>query len=303
MPLVRRKKVVGPTEEERAIEAMGGEYEAVSPIGLEAEVRQLGVRALRLVNASLLSSVAGLDQIEFLTVGFGLADPELITSFPSLRSLHVGDGWQGTLDFRRLPNLEWLSISDARYAAGLDESLAGHDKLRDLSVVFYGSTDLRSIGGLPALESLWLKQPRVRTLTGIEGAPRLIRLSLNYCASLNSLAGIETCVGLEYLALGDCRQITDIRPAAGLPRLRFLNVLGLTRLDSIRPLAGHPSLELLFLAQKISDGTAALGEIPHLKAVWGPPRNLTNLPTGVARFAEMPLGDPFVRDMRSLQAG
>jgi hypothetical protein len=76
MPLVRRR-VVARTEEERTIEAVGGEYEAVSPIGLEAEVRKLGVRALGLVNSSLLSSVAGLEQIEFLSAGFGRADPAL----------------------------------------------------------------------------------------------------------------------------------------------------------------------------------------------------------------------------------
>jgi hypothetical protein len=33
-----RRQVVAQTEEQRAIEAVGGEYEAVSPIGLEAEV-------------------------------------------------------------------------------------------------------------------------------------------------------------------------------------------------------------------------------------------------------------------------
>ena len=300
MPLVRRK-VVAPTEEERAIEAMGGEYDAVSPVGLEAEVRQLGVRALRL-NASLLSSVAGLEQIEFLTTGFGRADPALITSFPHLRGLQVGDGWLGTLDFGRLPNLEWLSVGDTRYAAGLDELLAGHDKLRNLSVVFYGRPDLRSIGHLPALERLSLKQPRIQTLAGIEGAPRLTRLSLEHCAYLNSLSGIEACDNLEYLAVGPCRQITDVGPVAGLSKLRFLDLLEMTLVDSLKPFAGHPALELVFLPQKALDGLSVLSEMPNLKAVWGPPRLVAEVPAGIARYLNLARGDPLVRAMERLRA-
>jgi hypothetical protein len=245
--LVRRQVVV-QTEEERAIESVGGLYEAVSPITLRAEVQELGVRALGLVNGSLLTVAAGLDQIEFLWTGFGLADPALIESFPRLRGLHV-NGWAGKLDFGQLPNLEWLAIGDAHHAAGLDGLLAQHARLRHLSVLFYGAPDLRAVGSLPALERLRFKQCKIRTLAGIAGAPRLVGITLERCASLNSLGGLEGCQALEYVRVQLCPRLRDLSPLAAIARLRMLDVESTSNVESLRPFARHPGLEILYFSK------------------------------------------------------
>ncbi len=295
MHLVRRQ-IVAQTEEERTIEAMGGEYEAVSPFGLAAEVRELGVRALGVVNASLLSSVAGLDQIEFLKVGFGLADPELITSFPSLRSLHV-NGWAGELDFRGLPNLEWLSIGDAHFAAGLDGLLAHHPRLRYLSALFYTASDLRAVGDLPALERLRLKQCKVRTLVGIEGAPRLAGLKVERCASLNSLAGLERCQNLEYLRIELCPRLRDLTPLAVIDRLRMVDVESTSHIESLKPLAGHPALEVLYFSKIADQDVDPLGSMPMLKIIRAKGGEYNRDPAQFNRTGAIPSSDPIFRDL------
>lgn len=295
------RRVLATSALERAIESAGGEYEAFGSTALEAEVRELGARALR-ISAAQLAEIAGLDQIEFLTVGFGLADPAFIESLPKLRGLYV-DGWKGRLDFGRLPRLEWLAIGDARAADGLDGLLTHHPTLRSLDVVFYQGRDLRSIRELPALKRLRLKQSRVQTLDGLGGALALSELLIEYSPRLHSLSAIRDCERVQYLALGPARGVTDIADAGRLPALRFLNLLELASIDSLRPLAGHPSLELLFLPQDVKVGIEALAEMPMLRAIWGPPRVLAKAPSAIPIFQELARDDRWVREMRSLMTG
>jgi hypothetical protein len=299
LPLFRRKGVV-QTQEERAIEAAGGEYEAVSPNGLVAEVRRLGVRALRLVNGSLLPVVAGLEQIEFLSTGFGHADPAHITSFPRLRGLHAGDGWQGTLDFALLPELQWLVIGDGRYADGLDALLAGHEKLRSLWVIFYGRPDLRAIGDLPALERLEFKQCKIRTLAGIGGAPKLSGLTFEWCASLNSLAGIEDCRGLEYLRVAHSPRLRDLSPLARNDRLRMLDIEWTSGIQSLEPLAGHPSLEVLYFSKIADQDLDPLASMPKLKLIRANRGKYNQDPAQFNRIGAVPRTDPIFRDVARL---
>jgi hypothetical protein len=298
MRLVRRQVVV-QTEEERAIEAVGGLYEAVSPVALRDEVQELGVRALGLVNGSLLAVAAGLDQIEFLSAGFGLADPALIESFPRLRSLHV-NGWAGRLDFGRLPNLEWLTIGDAHYASGLEGLLAQHSRLRHLSVLLYGAPDLRAIGDLPSLERLRLKQCKLRTLEGIAGAPRLAGLTLERCASLNSLAGIEGCQGLEYVRVQLSPRLRDLSPLAAIDRLRMLDVESTSAIESLKPLAGHPGLEVLYFSKIADQDLDPLGSMPMLKLIRAHGGQYNRDPAEFNRIGRIPPTDPIFRDVGRL---
>ena len=298
MPLVRRKVVV-QTEEERAIEIAGGEYEAVSPIGLASEVNKLGVRALRLVNASLVASVVGLDQIEFLKVGFGLADPASILSLPRLRSLHIG-GWNGDLDFGRLPDLEWLSIGDANFASGLDGLIAQHGRLRSLTVLFYGRPDLRAIGDLPALERLRFKQCKIRTLAGIGGAPKIAGMTFEYCASLNSLEGIEACANLEYLRVANSPRLHDLAPLASTRRLRMLDLETTSGIESLKPIAGHPGLQVVYFSKIADQDLDPLGSMPMLKLVRARGGKYNREPAEFNRIGSLPPTDPIYRDLRHL---
>ena len=278
---LRRRKLVVQTQEERAIEAAGGEYEAVSPNGLLAEVRRLGVRALGLVNGSLLPLVAGLEQIEFLSTGFGHADPAVITSFPKLRGLHASDGWQGTLDFALLPDLEWLTIGDGRYADGLDALLAGHEKLRNLWVIFYGRPDLRAIGKLPVLERLSFKQCKIRTLAGIGGAPKLSGLSFEWCASLNTLAGIEECQGLEYVRVAHCPRLRDLAPLARNDRLRMLDIEWTSGIQSTPAALRAPRSGSPLLLEDRGPGPGSPGLFAEAEAHQGQPRQVQPGPGSV----------------------
>jgi hypothetical protein len=291
----------------RAVAAVGGAYLGLpdmDPADLVREARAMGVRALEIRHRDV-GFLRDLPELEFISFNGDPIDARPFESLPALRGLGFSGTWGGTIDFSRLPNLEWFSVAECPKKGGIDSLLAGHPRLRDLHIGRFPRADLRGLGGLVALEYLEIFQSRsLRSLEGAEEIGAHLRsLELEGCPALESLAGIERLPHLAHLTIDACRQITDIGPIAGLRDLRFLDLLGLARVDSLAPLAGLPSLELLFVPQRVTDGATELPALPGLKAIWGPARRRLVIPPGIAEYGYLPEDDPFVIEMGRLRRG
>lgn len=230
-----------------------------------AEIQERHVRALEadIVDEALVEAVPDL---EFLSVGRVDVDPRVVVRFGRLRSLGVA-GIKGALDFRDLPDLEWLGINECE-PGNLDGLIGGHPRLRSLGVGRYPFADLTPLGRLNLRR---LSVGNSRHLTSLHGAaslaPTLEGLDLWMLPALGSLDGIEALTNLEVLELDGLRQITTLDWVQRLPRLRLLNVFDLKNVESLRPLAGHPSLEFVTFGRTKDLDLVPLESIPNLKLI------------------------------------
>lgn len=228
-----------------------------------AEIRERQVRALQtdIVDDALVEAVPDL---EFLSVGRVDVDPRVVVRFGRLRSLSVA-ALKGPLDFRELPELEWLGIDECE-PGNLDGLLAGHRRLWSLRVGRYPFADLTPLGRLRLRR---LSIGNSRRLTSLEGAaalaPTLEGLDLWMLPALASLDGIEGLTNLEVLELSNLRRITTLDWVQRLPRLRLLNVFDLKNVESLGPLAGHPSLEFVTFGRTKDLDLEPLASIPNLR--------------------------------------
>jgi hypothetical protein len=92
---------------------VGGLWSAwymADPRDIVDEARANGVKALEFSgpHAGLVSE---LPQLEYLTLQY-LTHPEPLYSIECLRGLHLAGGWDGKIDFQRLPCLEAFSVSE-----------------------------------------------------------------------------------------------------------------------------------------------------------------------------------------------
>lgn len=225
------------------------------------EIRQRGVRALEtdIVDEALVEAVPDL---EFLSAG--IPDGRLVAKFRRLRLLGL-DSFEGSLDFRDLPRLEWLGIRECE-PGNLDGLLAGHPKVHGLAVGRYPFADLTPLARLHLGR---LSIGAGRRLSSLEGAASLAAtltsLDLYSLPSLASLDGIEALENLEVLELGGLRHITTLDWVRRLPRLRLLNVFDLKNVEGLGPLAGHPGLEFVIFGRTKDLDLEPLADIPNLR--------------------------------------
>lgn len=261
----------------RAMDAAGGLWTIPStmdrwtlmrqrPLMLE-EARRRGVRALDAdrVDESLVGT---LPDLEFLRDD-GISPGPLIARLTRLRSLSLAT-WDGELDLRGLPRLEWLAIGESK-PGQLDSLTEGHPSLRDLTVGRYPAADLAPLGRLH-LERLSLGDSRRLTSLANPGllAETLVRLELWMLPALGSLDGVEALANLESLTLSSVRGVTTLDWVARLPKLRLLDVAELKNVESLAPLVGHPSLEWLECSRTRDMDLAPLRSLPRLRLYRAP---------------------------------
>jgi hypothetical protein len=230
--------------------------------GMLEEARQRGVRALHAdrVDPSLVEAVPDL---EFL-IDDGVSPGRLIEGLARLRSLGLAT-WEGELDLRRLPRLEWLAIGECK-PGQLDSLTDGHPSLRHLTVGKYPAPDLAPLGRLQ-LERLSLGNSRRLTSLRAPGAlaETLVGLDLWMLPALASLEGIEAFTNLQALTLSSIRGVTTLDWAGRVPKLRLLEIAELKNVESLAPLAGHPSLEWLEFGRTRDLDLTPLRSIPNLR--------------------------------------
>ena len=206
----------------------GSDYYA-KPAQIVAEIRRVGATALRisLRDLSPLSEVAGLWHLDIDSDGSPALDA--VTTLTGLRSLTLSvRGIRGIVDPSSLPELRWLTTPlGGKGGAHILASLAqGHPTIEHLRV---RETKVRSIrqvvANLPRLQSLSIAYADfIRSPGDLDPvADTLTELRMSMVPGLRSLDGIETAPRLERLALSS-GAITDLSPLAGLPNLREVDI-------------------------------------------------------------------------------
>jgi len=123
-------------------------------------------------------------------------------------------------------------------------------RLRKLSLLLGGTTNLALLPRLPALEDLFLMRIAKLSELGVLGELRtLTTLHLDWMrnvTALPSLAGLER---LDRVKLDTMKGLTDLSPIAAAPALRRLSVSAMPQLtaDSFRCFLGHPRLQELWV--------------------------------------------------------
>jgi hypothetical protein len=271
------------------------------PRDIVDEARRLNVRALE-YSGPHAGLVSELPQLEYLTVQY-LTDPEPLYSIERLRGLYFEGGWNGKIDFQRLPYLEAFSVSECpRDEGGLESLYAGHPSLRYLEIQRYRHEDLTPLSKLN-LEKLGILYTRKLTsLAGIEQlAPALRRLELYACSNLMTVAGLANAPDLESLALGTMRHITTLEFVQDLPRLRRLDLSELANVESLWPIADHPSIEYLMFGRIRDRDLEPLTRLSRLRFyLGGNPRWYDNS-DAFAHLNDFPDEHPWVREWHSLE--
>jgi hypothetical protein len=230
------------------IRAAGGQWAAsdyhVRPAHIVTEIDRVGATALRvsLRDLSRLAEVAGLWHLEIESDGSPVLDP--VSTLSGLRSLHLSvRGIRGAVDPSAWPGLRWFSTplggkGGAFVAAALAQ---GHPTIEHLRV---RETKVRSIAALvaslPRLQSLSVSYADFIRTPGDLGpvADTLTELRMSMVPGLRSLDGIETAPRLERVSLSSS-SLSDLSPLAALPHLREVDLtlaggVRITDVESLR---------------------------------------------------------------------
>ncbi len=165
-----------------------------------------------------LSWAPALERVDLAAVT--VPDLSPLYALPRLRALTL-NGRLGSLDFDRLPALEWLRCSWSARKYGSLLHCAG---LRSLELDGYSGADLRAFAPLAHLRRLLLGHSRLETLDGVAALPELRELALTAAPRLRSLRGLRGSARLAALTISGARALTDvddIRPPTGLAYLRL----------------------------------------------------------------------------------
>ncbi|MFT4976579.1 MAG: hypothetical protein ACI8S6_002484, partial [Myxococcota bacterium] len=111
--------------------------------------------------------------------------------------------------------------------------------------------------------------PQLHSLTPLQGASRLRRLTLQRCAWLTSLSPLSDLPSLSSLTLRLCTRLRHLAPLAKLPKLSRLSLFNCTMIEDHHALGDFPALRRLVLRHPrphtITLPEALLGRLAHLE--------------------------------------
>lgn len=118
-----------------------------------------------------------------------------------------------------------------------------------------------------SLENLRINQSPLKSLSGIEVAPKLRKLILSYNRSLTDISALRHLgQSLRYLEINTCGKIRDFSVLNELHNLEFLVLKGSNVLDNISFIENMPKLKNVHLTMNVQDGNFALCEhLPYAR--------------------------------------
>jgi hypothetical protein len=122
-------------------------------------------------------------------------------------------------------------------------------KLRKLSILLGGTTNLAALARLPVLEDLFLMRiTKLFDVGVLKDLEVLKTLRLDWMRNVTSLPSLAGLIRLDNVELDTIKGLTDLSPLAAAPALRRLCVTAMPQLEaeSFRCFVGHPSLEELW---------------------------------------------------------
>jgi len=173
--------------------------------------------------------------------GFAQSDLDFLARLPSLQKIWFWDVALSNVDaIYSLPDLRYFGVHPRRPAMSFD-------RLPTLETVIWKHNPRdRGLSSLAHLSKLhvWNYKPRHGTFAGLELAPNIRELQLNW-ANPKSLAGLPELPHLKHLQISRCRNLESI---AELPRIA-------------------PQLEHLVVSTcgRVADGRAVVQHLPKLR--------------------------------------
>ena len=212
-------------------------------------------QAVRRLHLALyeLEDIAGFSHLrgglEVLTFGetkktFSL---RFLTDFPRLAKLSLVRHKKDLETIRGLGDLTDLGLSGITLP---DLALLlPLTRLRKLSILLGGTTNLALLPRLPALQDLFLMRITKLSDLGVLGMLRnLTTLRLDWMRNVTMLPSFAGLTRLDDVTLDTMRGLADLSPLAAAPALRRLSVSTMPQLtaESFRCFLGHPRLQELW---------------------------------------------------------
>ena len=156
------------------------------------------------------------------------------------------DRQHSKMDYSQVRGLEDLSVSTE-----YDVNYHAIPTLRKLSAAQYPGVDLRELFRSRELDTLEMISSKIRTLDGIEAAPKMQCLYLEYNRLLSNISKLSKIRGtLRALRIRKCPKICDFSVLSQ----EYLFLEGSNKIPSLDFISSLPKLKTLILNMEVKDG-------------------------------------------------
>lgn len=139
------------------------------------------------------------------------------------------------------------------------DNISKCSSLQSLELIHFASTDLTSICELNKLDSLYLLQPKVESLVGIECLSNLRCLYIHYASRLTDISPIQYVANtLTALRIDHCPKIKDFVCLQHMKQVELLQLSGSNMIPSIAFVERMTKLKTFILDIKVQDGDMSL---------------------------------------------
>lgn len=162
-----------------------------------------------------------------------------------------------SVDCARIRGLESIHITDDGF-----KNYKQIRTLKDLGLANYKEMDLTNAFCSPELDSLFIITSKIKSIEGIQSAPKMQCLYLYYNRSLRDISALKNVSQtLRALRIENCPKIEDFSVLAELDQLELLELSGSNELESLNFLKEMKNLKTLVFSMNVKDGdlTPCLG--------------------------------------------
>lgn len=218
-------------------------------------------------------------------------------NMPQIKSLNCiteyGERNQFTsqIDYSRIKGLESLGISGKGHLNYL-----GVQTLKSLAISGYSYENLYQLFSSKVLDSLSMLCCKMKSLDGIENAPKMQCLYLDYNRSLKDISALRGVKHtLRALRIENCAKIEDFSVLCELEHLEFLELTGSNELKNLDFLKSLKNLKTFVFSVNVKDGDLT----PCMKLSYA--RCLKNRKHYNLKDAELPKGE-YVHGNESIES-
>lgn len=153
------------------------------------------------------------------------------------------------LDFSKFSSVNWLQYKHSPQFKNVNLA----QKLERLWILDYKNDDLEALAGLENLSELFLIQPTIASLSGIQGINTLDRLTVRNGHKLVNIDCLSQLPNLSVLKLIECERLTQF--SCLIPSLEELAITNITNPDFLQFV---PNLKVLTFDQLSEEVIAAI---------------------------------------------
>lgn len=248
---------------------------AVDSIDIRSHVREKELIGVILhknaIEAMAMESVNALAWARVLTIS-GKPDVDLswVSKFEKLE-VFIYSGEPGlSLDLSSCKSLREVNISWSDSLVGLDTL----PNLRHIDIWDFPHPDFNQFPRIESVTSMVLRNPKLRSFSGLESFPNLKALTLGPCRLLTSIESIDRVSKLEQLSFEGCRKIVDFSVISRLKKLQALEFVSCGKIQSLGFLRSLPDLKAFSMLAETEVIDAEVGMLKDLQCYVIRPRKV-----------------------------